>query len=171
MNDELVDRITPEGRLIGPVSKHAAHQHGWLHRTVLAHVRTAGGDIVLVRQTPDRQDAGQLVCPVGGHIQAGESHLHALHREAHEEIGISTFDARSIGDLIYERHVIGRHENHWFVIFEIIINPNDIVLGDEADAVMVYSPSEFKAAQRASPHQFGPSLTVVLKAFYPELLP
>jgi len=166
MKDELIDHIDPSGKVLGIVSKHEAHRHGWLHATVIAHVHDPEGNILLVRQTPDRQEAGQYVCPVGGHIKAGETELEALRREAGEEIGITDFTHQFLMRYIFDRHIIGRHENHMFVVYRIVADPRRIVLGDESDDLRIFTPAEHDAAIAATPELFGASYLDFVSRYY-----
>jgi isopentenyl-diphosphate delta-isomerase len=169
--DEVVDLVDPDNQPLRPVSKHAAHREGWLHRTVIGEVRDLQGNIVLVRQAADRQDAGQFVVPVGGHVRAGESEDTALEREAFEEIGLTGLSYRLLGRFIYERHVIGRHENHYFITYQIVLDPTQIVLGPEAVEHRSFAPAELKTALAQTPELFGASYIVLLERYFPSLLP
>src|SRR5687767_9284467 len=100
--DELVDIVDSECTVLSCATKSEAHQKGLLHRTVIAEVRDSKGNWILVQQSADRQDAGQYVSPVGGHVRAGESDEDALKRETLEEIGLTDFDFVPVGKLIYE---------------------------------------------------------------------
>lgn len=86
MDDEVVDIIDEQMQVVQQALKVEAHKNGSLHKTVIGYLRY-GDDWTLVRQAADRQDAGQLVAPVGGHVQASESDIDALLRESEEEIG------------------------------------------------------------------------------------
>jgi 8-oxo-dGTP pyrophosphatase MutT (NUDIX family) len=86
MDEELVDVVDESGNVLRQELKTEAHKHGWLHKTAIGYLKY-GEDWALVRQAADRQDAGQLVAPVGGHIKAGESDVDGLLRECEEEIG------------------------------------------------------------------------------------
>jgi len=157
MEDELVDEIDSTGRTLRAVSKHKSHREGWLHRTVIGAVQDPDGNIVLVRQAPDRQDAGQFVAPVGGHVKAGETDDDALRREALEEIGLSDIAFEQLGQFIYDRHVIGRHENHLFVVYRITADPAQIVLGPEAVEHRTFTHTELEEALKTTPEIFGAS--------------
>lgn len=85
MHDELVDIVDDACAVLYSVTKTEAHQKGLLHRTVIGEVRDSKGNWLLVQQSADRQDAGQFVSPVGGHVRAGESDEDALRREAMED--------------------------------------------------------------------------------------
>lgn len=79
---EIVDIVNSQDIVIGQSSKDECHQQGMLHRTIIAELIDSQGNWILVEQASDRQDAGQYVSPVGGHIRAGETELAALKREA-----------------------------------------------------------------------------------------
>ena len=170
MNDELVDQVNPDNQVVRTISKLEAHRKGWLHRTVIAEVTDAFGNIILVRQAPDRQDPGQYVCPVGGHVKSGESILDALTRESMEEIGTSNFSLTAVDEFIYERHVIGRHENHFFIVFSLEVDPAEIILGPESVSYRSFTPLQLKQALTQTPEIFGASYIALLKRCHPQLL-
>jgi 8-oxo-dGTP pyrophosphatase MutT (NUDIX family) len=169
MDEELVDIVSDDGKVLRSELKTVAHQHGWLHMTVIGNLKF-GEDWSLVKQAPDRQDAGQLVSPVGGHVKAGESANDALLRETEEEIGVRNVSYRHIGDKVFHRQVIGRNENHLFVVYEIETD-DTISLGEEAVAIERFSPAKLKQGLRDHPERFGDALYFLLESFYPEYLP
>lgn len=166
--DEQIDIVDEQGKVIRQASKHEAHRRGWLHRTVIGYLRD-GDKWTLVRQTPDRQDAGQLVAPVGGHVKAGESDEDALLRESEEEIGVRDITYKHIGTARFHRQVIGRDENHLFVVYEIS-TPDKIVLGDEAESLASFTEEELKRALKDSPEDFGDAMYFVLEHLYEDYL-
>ena len=168
--DEMIDIVDKQNQVVRRDSKHAAHRHGWLHRTVLAAVRDPDGNIVLVRQASDRQDPGQFVVPVGGHVKAGETSEQALLREAQEEIGLPGVEHIFLDQFIYDRKVIGRHENHLFIVFQIVADPAHFVLGPEAVEHRSFSVPELKMALKNTPEMFGGSYHVLLQHFAPRIL-
>ena len=170
VHDEMIDVVDSRNLTTGMVSKHAAHRDGLLHRTVIGEVRDHAGNIVLVRQAHDRQDAGKFVVPVGGHVKSGETEEAALMRETFEEIGLSNFKFTFLDRFIYERHVIGRHENHYFIIYQIIADPNKFILGPEAVEHRTFTVSELKNALKNTPEIFGASYFALLGRCFPELL-
>ncbi len=169
MDTELVDIIGDDGTVIGKELKTEAHKHGWLHKTVIGYLKY-GDDWALVRQAADRQDAGQLVAPVGGHVRAGESEIEALLREAEEEIGTRNIAYQHMGNAVFHRQVIGRDENHLFVIYEISTD-DDVVLNEESVAIERFTRDRLRQALAESPENFGAAYYFVLEHFYPEYLP
>jgi len=167
--DELVHQITLDGGVIRAVTKQHAHKHGLLHRVVLGEVRDVYGNVVLVRQAHDRQDADLLVSPIGGHVRTDESVEQAMQREALEEIGISGFSSSLVGEFAFTRRVLQRLENHLFTVFLIRADPARFVLGSEATAIEVLPRSELLAHLATSPGSFGGAFHALVAAGFTEL--
>jgi isopentenyl-diphosphate delta-isomerase len=168
-DEEFVDIVDSGCAVLSCVAKTEAHQKGLLHRTVIGEVRDSRGNWILVKQAADRQDAGQYVSPVGGHVRTGESDDEALKREALEEIGLTGFEYEHVGKVIYERKVIDRHENHYFIVYKILSDA-DFKLGTEAVSHKTFTQDELQKALKESPEQFGAAFFVILENFYPHLL-
>lgn len=169
MAEEILDIVDENGAVLRQAEKSEAHKHGWLHKTVIGYLRY-GEDWALVAQAADRQDAGQLVAPVGGHVTAGESEDDALLREAEEEIGTRKIKYELVGRAIFHRHVIGRDENHLFVVYEISTD-DDIVLNEESVSIERFGKDDLKKALAETPERFGDAYYFVLEKFYPDYLP
>jgi 8-oxo-dGTP pyrophosphatase MutT (NUDIX family) len=168
-DEEQVDIVDNSGSVLRTELKTEAHKHGWLHKTVIGLVRY-GDDWGLVRQASDRQDAGQLVSPVGGHVSAGETNDEALLRESDEEIGTANITYTLVGEAIFHRQVIGRDENHLFVVYELSTD-DEIRLGHESVALERFTPAELKSELNNNPEKFGDALYFILEHFYPDYLP
>jgi 8-oxo-dGTP pyrophosphatase MutT (NUDIX family) len=167
---EIVDIVDQDYEVVGSAMKAEAHRSGLLHRVVVAAVRDERARFVLVKQAQNRQDAGQLVFPVGGHVMAGESDTNALYRESREEIGVDGFKAIPACRLIFDRKVCGRHENHYFSVFHVVADPKTFVLGCEATDIAVFTERELKRAIVSKPEQFGEAFYVILHNLFPGLL-
>ncbi len=168
--DELVDVVDENGNFLEVVAKGVAHEKGLLHKTIIANVVGGDGRWLLVKQAKDRQDAGQYVSPVGGHVTAGEDDINALKREANEEIGLSgEYKYEFIGKKIFNRHVIGRHENHLFIMYKIF-SDQEPVLGAEDDGCKYFTEEELKKELKESPKIFDDAFHFVVRVFFTELL-
>jgi 8-oxo-dGTP pyrophosphatase MutT (NUDIX family) len=167
--DEMVDIIDEQNNVLYQTTKHQAHTHGLLHRTVISLIKDSSGRWALVRQASDRQDAGQFVLPVGGHTRAGETEVACLQREAEEETGLIGFDYELVGRTIYQRHTLGRNENHFFTLFEIE-SEEELILNEESVEYQRFSDSEIQQNLRDNPQLFGDSFHFFIKEFYPSLL-
>jgi 8-oxo-dGTP pyrophosphatase MutT (NUDIX family) len=169
MDEETVDIIDEQGQVVKQALKTEAHKHGWPHKTVIGYLKY-GNDWALVRQAADRQDAGQLVAPVGGHVKAGESELEALLRESEEEIGTRNITYKHVGNARFHRLVIGRDENHLFIVYEISTD-DEIKLNEESVAIERFTKDKLKAALSEHPENFGAAYYFVLEHYYPDYLP
>jgi 8-oxo-dGTP pyrophosphatase MutT (NUDIX family) len=169
MDNEMVDIVNEHGVALRRELKTDAHKHGWLHKTVIGCLRF-GDDFVLVRQAADRQDAGQFVNPVGGHVRAGESDEAALLRESEEEIGTKDIAYTLLGSAQFRRNVLGRDENHLFIVYEIRTG-SPILLGSEAVAIRSFGVDELRDMATVRDSMLGDAYYFVAEKFYPELLP
>lgn len=165
MSDELIDIVDPSGRQLKIALKSQAHAQGWLHPIIIAELIDDEGNFTLVKQAPDRQDPGQYVSPVGGHIRAGESEIEALIRETQEELGFKPTKYTRIGAAILNREVIGRKENHLFIAYEIYseIIP---ILNHESVDYQKYSKTEINTIIKIKPDLFGAAFHFVWQGFY-----
>lgn len=167
--EEVVDVVNESDEVLSQITKGEAHEKGLLHRTTIGEVIDSQGRWILVRQSSDRQDAGQYVSPVGGHVKAGESEDDALKREAMEECGIEGFDFKLVGKKIFNRDILGRHENHYFILYEIY-SDKEIKINEESVSYKAFTKDELKDTLKKTPEMFGAAFHFVLKEFYPELL-
>ena len=162
---EMVDIINQQNEVLYQTSKEEAHQQGLLHRCIIAEIIDSQGNWTLVKQASDRQDAGQFVSPVGGHIKAGESEAEALAREALEEMGLTIFTSKYIGKAILNRKVIGRKENHLFILYEIYTDQTP-TLDHESVDFEKFSLEQIKSEIQSNPTKFGQAFHFVIKKFY-----
>lgn len=165
---EIVEVVDPDNNVLFCVTKERAHKEGLLHRTILAQLINSEGKWILVKQASDRQDAGQYVVPVGGHVMAGESEAGALQREALEEIGLRDFTYKFIGRGIFDRHILGRHENHYFILYEIY-SDKKLELGPETESYKSFTKEQIKKVFKNDPKLFGNAFHFAIKKFYSEL--
>lgn len=170
MQEEIVDVVDEKDNTVGSVSKIAAHKRGLLHRTVISEIIDSQDRFILVLQSPDRQDAGQYVSPVGGHVRTGETEVEALKREALEEVGLKDFRFHLVGKAIFNRNILSRQENHYFILYEIYSDEN-LVLNHESVSSDAFTKKELKQAIKESPEKFGAAYYFILEKFYPNLLP
>ncbi len=166
---EQVDIVDENDRVFSSTSKQEAHEKGLLHRTVISEVIDSKGRWLFVKQSSTRQDAGQYVSPVGGHVKAKESEDEALRRETLEELGIKDFTFRLVGKAIFQRTVLNRNENHFFILYEITSDAQP-VLNHESESYQYWTREEIKEALKTNPGMFGDAFHFVVKTFYRDLL-
>ena len=167
--DEQVDVVDENCNSIKIVSKKDAHKEGLLHKCVIAQLIDSQNRWLLIKQSSGRQDAGQYVSPVGGHVSAREGDVDALKREILEEIGLKDFKYEYIGRVIYNRQVIGRKENHYFIMYKVFSDEKP-VLSHEAESYRYFTPDELKKELKDHPKDFGDAFYAVAKEFHHHLL-
>lgn len=161
---EMVDVVDENCKIISSVSKQEAHVRGLLHMTVISEVINSKGEWLLVKQASDRQDAGQYVSPVGGHVKSGESLEDALKREAIEEVGLKDFRFEYVGRKIYNREVIGRKENHYFIMYKIFSDEMPM-LNHESVSYERFTIEQIKKEITENSQKFGAAFHFVWKTF------
>lgn len=166
---EKVDIVDESDNVLYKIAKTDAHEKGLLHRTAIAEVKDSQGRRLFVKQASDRQDAGQYVSPVGGHVMAGETEDEALKREAFEELGLKDFEYKLIGKAIFNRAVLNRQENHYFILYEIYSDQHPVI-NHESDSYKYFTEKELKKNLRENPQKFGNAFHFVVKTFFSELL-
>ncbi|OGH08750.1 MAG: hypothetical protein A2152_03265 [Candidatus Levybacteria bacterium RBG_16_35_6] len=166
---DKVDVVNDNNEIIKTVSKDLAHAKGLLHRTVIAEMIDEHGNWTLARQASDKQDKGQFVSICGGHVEAGETEEEALRREVQEEVGLENFSHKFVGRIIYNREVLGRKENHYFVVYEID-STDPIVLNGESVEYKKFTSKELITAMRDKPEEFGPPLRFIINELFRDRL-
>ncbi len=165
---EKVDVVDENLRVLYPIDKQEAHDKGVLHPTIVAEVINKKGEWLLVRQAGHKQDAGQFVSPVGGHVTSGESEIEALKREAMEEVGLKVVSYKRVGQFIFNRKVNDKIENHYFILYEIY-SDEEPKLNDESVEWKRFYRQEIKKILKENPKFFGDAFHVVVRNFYSSL--
>jgi isopentenyl-diphosphate delta-isomerase len=166
--EEQVDIIDEQNQVTGTTSKSLAHKNGDLHRIVIAELKNSRGEYCFVRQASDRQDPGSFVSPVGGHVSAGETIEQALIRECEEEAGFTPTSYHYIGQTIFNREVIGRKENHLFLVYIIDCDQNPL-LNHESVEYKWFSTDDISRILHEKPDTFGAAWHHVYKNVFPEI--
>jgi len=166
--DELVDIVDENGNFLEVVSKREAHERGLLHKVVITEVIDSKGQWIMVKQAKGRQDTG-YVSPIGGHVKAGETEISALKRESEEEFGLKDFKYEFVGRAIFNRFVIGRQENHFFIVYKIYSDQTPVI-NYEVESYKYFTEEEIKKELKENPETFGGAFHFVVKTFFPNLL-
>ena len=103
-NNEMFPQVTPDGEIIGAITRGEAHSGSkLLHPVVHLHVFNSQGHLYLQKR-PDWKDIqpGKWDTATGGHIDLGENVEMALRREVSEELGITQFEFETLGHYVFE---------------------------------------------------------------------
>lgn len=97
--DELLDLVDEENRVVGQVLRKSVHGNPALHhRAVHVLVRNSAGCLFLQKRSEGKKiQPGKWDTSVGGHVEAGQSYEEAARREAAEELGIPPKDSSPMG--------------------------------------------------------------------------
>lgn len=98
--------VTEDGKVVGRAPRRFFHNGTkWLHPVVHLHVLTSKGLLLQKRPMNKQIQPGKWDTATGGHVAAGESIEKALQREAFEEIGLQSFEARLLKQYVWESAV------------------------------------------------------------------
>lgn len=165
MEDERVDIVDENCNALYSTTKQEAHEKGLLHKTVIAEIINSKGEFMLVKPFPHKQDAGQYVSPMGGHVKSGESDEDALKREMEEELNIRDFLYDYKGRVILNRRVLNRQENHFFIVY-IVFSDQVPVLGDETANYRWFTREKIKKQFVEKRENFGEAFLFLLNNLY-----
>ena len=139
-NKEMFPQVTPDGEIIGAITRGEAHSGSkLLHPVVHLHVFNSEGHLYLQKR-PDWKDIqpGKWDTATGGHIDLGENVEMALRREVSEELGITQFEFETLGHYVFEsereRELVYVHRT----TYDLPITPNS----GELDGGRFFSPQE-----------------------------
>lgn len=107
MNDEILDVVDKDGKVIGSAPRSVLHVNpGLIHRVVHVLVFHPDGRLLLQKRSLNKDTApGKWDTSVGGHVQPGEQPLGAAAREVHEELGIEGCPLQFLHTYIYTNTV------------------------------------------------------------------
>ncbi|MCM1138847.1 MAG: NUDIX domain-containing protein [Duncaniella sp.] len=124
----LVDEC---GNVIGKASREECHNGSkLLHPVVHLHLFDSEGRLYLQRR-PLWKDIqpGKWDTSVGGHVDYGENVISALHREAHEELGVADFEEKLMATYVFESSVEREYVNSFYTVTDQPVNPTNELNG------------------------------------------
>jgi len=163
--EEMVDIVDENLNVIKTITKKESHEKGLLHCTVIAEVVNSKGEYLFVKQAKHKQDPGQFVSPMGGHVLSGESLEDAFRREMEEEVGMKNFTFEYIGKFIYNRLVKNHIENHYFIVY-LVRSDEEVILNDEGVDYMWITLDDLKKDMKENPSRYGPPMKVVFEKLF-----
>jgi len=160
--EELVDWVDDDGRVIDVVPRSRMRAENLLHRSVAVIVTTSDGRLVVQRRA-DTKDVypGWWDIGAGGVVSAGESDAVAAGRELHEELGV-----RAVPELVGRARYDDDRARERCVVFRVVHDGPFRPLDGEAVEIRVVTPDGF-AALRAT-ERFLPGSLAMLLPHLPE---
>jgi len=165
MKEEMVDIVDKNLNIIKTVTKKEAHEKGLLHCTVIGELVNSKRKYLFVRQAKHKQDPGQFVSPMGGHVLSGEPLEAAFKREMKEELGMKDYAFEFIGKFIYNRHVKEHIENHYFIVY-LIHSDEEVILNEESVQYMWINLEDFKNDLKKNPKKYAPQMKIIFEKFF-----
>ncbi len=100
---EMIEVVNADGLVIGAAPRKRIHGNNqWLHRVVHVLVFDSRNRLLLQKRSWNKQVApGKWDTSVGGHVDCGETLMHAAMREMKEELGIAPESLRFIYQYIH----------------------------------------------------------------------
>lgn len=140
MNDEVIDLVNENNKIIGEVLKSKAHNEKLWHREVGVIIINDKNEILLQQRARNKRYPLKWVISAGGHINVGEKPEDAAYRELDEELGIRT-DLK----FIELKKGLGRLEHNFIYWYIGVYNdPITDILESEIDNIEFFSKESFK---------------------------
>ncbi|MCP4188778.1 MAG: NUDIX domain-containing protein [Gammaproteobacteria bacterium] len=89
VNQELLDVVDDDDRVIGVKTRGEIHSQGLMHRAVHILVFNSAGEIFIQKRSMSKdENPGQWDTSCAGHVDSGETYFDCAIRELEEELGI-----------------------------------------------------------------------------------
>lgn len=157
-DDEIFDVVDENDRVLGQATRKEVHARKLLHRAVHVVVVNATGQVFLQKRSMAKDSSpGCWDSSCSGHLDAGETYLHAAVRELQEEIGVTTLPEH----LVQRLRLTADVDTGWeFVVIytlrydgPITIHPAEIERGEwftpaALTEAMIERPGDFTSTLR-----------------------
>ncbi len=89
MNDEILEIVDDDDKVIGTKSRRNIHQEGLLHREIHVWFYTPKGEIIFQHRAKNKDTYPDLLdATVGGHVEVGDTYEQTAIKEVKEETGL-----------------------------------------------------------------------------------
>lgn len=163
----LIQIVDEHDNPVTGATRKEAHKKGLYHRTVRIVIEDSHGRILVQKRSPWVAYPNRLCISAAGHVDVGESHDEAAHRELQEELGIAgtlekieTFEDHSKeGDSTINRFV---------GVYKLVAPPmvQFRLQSEEVAEVKWLTIKEIKAIIRDNPEQTTPALKSIISRYY-----
>ena len=171
MDEENLDIIDAENKVIGQAPKPEAHEKGLRHRVSAILVqRIEDGKYLITTAASQKPEAGGLYHSAAGHVAAGETYLEGARRELEEETGIHAPPKafKLLGIWWFEKDYPTRKERERFEIYHLPYVPDmgEVVLNEEHVNPQWLTLNEIKAIYREHPERVSDPLKMTLRSIF-----
>lgn len=162
---DLVDIYDQHKNYIGQKTRAEAHDQGLWHWIAAVYVYDRQGNLLIQNHKKYRL----LDHSIGGHVDAGELHNAAAHREAREELGID-IPLILVTDSVVERSQdfihAGARQNHYHAVYECFVPLEwEFVVNDEVDELIPMKLREVVARMHEDPSAFTPGIITTMSYY------
>ncbi|MBR5893345.1 MAG: NUDIX domain-containing protein [Bacteroidaceae bacterium] len=142
-NAELLPLVDEDGNVIGSATRGECHDGSkLLHAVVHLHLFDSEGRLYLQQRPMWKEiQPGKWDTAVGGHVDWGEDIGTALHREVHEELGISGIDPQFLVRYIFE----SEREKELIYVYKAVYD-GEVLPSDELDGGRFWTLQEIREA-------------------------
>ena len=149
-DNEILEIVDAEDRVIGTATRSEIHRKGLLHRAVHLFVFDRAGRIYVQRRSDSKdRDPGKLDSSAAGHVEPGETYEEAAVRELQEELGIHA-DVEELLRVPASEQTDHEHVVLFKVVTELEPAPNpeeiqwgQFMSGDRLNKLMNEFPDDF----------------------------
>jgi len=129
---EYFPLVDEDGNVIGKASRQECHAGTFLlHPVVHLHVFNSKGELFLQKRSETKDiQPGKWDTSVGGHVDYGEETMHALYREAREELGIEIADPVFLYRYVFRSDVETELVNTYYVICDEPIHCDPVEISE-----------------------------------------
>jgi len=152
-DNEQLDVVDAEDRVIGRATRAEIHAKGLLHRAVHIFIFNAKGQIYVQRRSPHKDRFPSVLdSSAAGHVDAGESYEATALRELDEELGIKAQVTE-----VLRVAACPVTDNEHVVLYAASTDAEPIPNPEEVQWGAYMSPDELSAAMARSPEDFVPA--------------
>lgn len=166
--EELLDVVDENDRVIGRATRGECHRKGLLHRSVSVFVFNSEGLFLIQQRSASKVlNASKWDRSVAGHVLSGQSWEEAARRELEEESGIRDVALRFVCSLVgretYPEQ--GLIENEVFQIFECTTMQTPVFADGEVTAFRWVKLDDVARDLTENPSKYSKSFSLSLESY------
>ncbi|MBU0635996.1 NUDIX domain-containing protein [Candidatus Micrarchaeota archaeon] len=156
MDDEILDLIDENDKVVGEDLKGNCHKEGLWHRAVTILVFNKNKELLIQKRSQNVPRPNLLCASASGHVQKGESYESAAKRELKEELGIEC-KLKSIGKFYMEKkYPDDKRDKEHYKIFLGNYDGEFNIQKEELSSIQFLPVEEIKHLMKQNKNQFTP---------------